>query len=296
MNDKPSWNSTWRAWMYLLPAVVGITVFFLYPILLSFDMSLHTKYNYYKSIVYERGLDNYIFVLNDPEFWLALKNTLIYVVGVVPLSILLSLSIAMMLNSRIRFQAWFQTLYFLPLITSVVAVSLVWRWILHSEYGLLNSMLGWVGVAPIEWLTKPEWAMPSLILFSVWKGLGYNVILFLAGLQQLNPQLQLAARMDGAPKWRRFRYITLPLLAPTLGYISVVSMIHSFKAFEEVFVLFGKSPGPMSQAMTVVYYIFRKFYNESEFGIASAASYVLFLIIFVFTLIQLSIGRKKVHI
>lgn len=295
MNERPTLRSTVQALFYLLPAIVVIGLFTLYPIVKSLDISFYTKYNFYKNIVYARGLDNYTALLHDPEFWLAMKNTFIFVLGTVPLTMAISLFIAVLLTANIQGRSFFRSVYFLPVVTSMVAVSMVWRWMYHSQYGLLNSMLGWFGVSPIGWLTKPEWALPSLIILSVWKGLGYNIIIFLAGLQSIDKRMYLAARVDGARSWQRFRRITLPLLSPTTFYISIVSVIASFKVFDEIFALFGGNAGPGKSAMTVVYYIFQKFYVESKFGLAAAASYVLFAVTLLFTLLQLYIGRKRVH-
>ncbi|MBS4193044.1 sugar ABC transporter permease [Bacillus sp. FJAT-49705] len=291
---RPTLKSTFTAFLYLLPALLIITVFTIYPIIKSLLISFYNDYDFFQDIVYERGIDSYIYLWNDPNFHLALKNTFIFVIGVVPCSIILSLLIAILLNTNIKLRALFRTVYFIPFVTSVVAVSIVWRWIFHTEYGVLNYFLGLFGVDPIAWLTDPKWAMPSLIILSIWKGLGYNIIIFLAGLQNINDQYYLAAKIDGASAIKRFFFITVPLLSPTTFFVSVVSIIGSFKVFDEIYALFGGQPGPASSALTVVYYIFEKFYGEWNFGVASAAAYCLFIIIFILTLIQLYIGKRKV--
>ncbi|MGE8202961.1 carbohydrate ABC transporter permease [Heyndrickxia sp. NPDC080065] len=295
MNDKPTMKKTLKAFLYLLPALIIIGVFNLYPIIKSFLMSFYTDYDYFNDLVYARGLANYTYIFHDPEFWRSLKNTLIFVIGVVPLTIIISLGIAILLNQNIKLRGLFRTVYFIPFVTSVVAVSIVWRWIFHSDYGLLNYFLGLIGISPIKWLTDPNWAMPSLIILAIWKGLGYNIIIFLAGLQNINKQYYLAAKIDGANAWERFKNITFPLLSSTTFFISIVSIINSFKVFDEVFALFGGNAGPANSAQTIVYYIFKKFYSDWDFGVASAAAYILFLVIFIFTLIQLYIGKRKVN-
>ncbi|MBS7430529.1 sugar ABC transporter permease [Virgibacillus pantothenticus] len=295
MNEKPTWEKTLKAGLYLLPALLIIGVFNLYPIVKSFFMSFYTDYDYFEDTVYERGLDNYTYIFTDEAFWESMSNTFIYVLGVVPISIVLSLGIAIMLNQSIRLRGLFRTIYFIPFVTSVVAVSIVWRWIFHTEYGVLNYFLGFFGINAIEWLTDPQWAMPSLIILAVWKGLGYNIIIFLAGLQNVSKQYYLAAQIDGASKWERFKNVTVPLISPTTFFISIVSIINAFKVFDEVFALFGGQPGPAGSAQTIVYYIFNRFYQDWDFGVASAAAYMLFLVIFVFTLIQLYVGKKKVN-
>ncbi|QTD41026.1 carbohydrate ABC transporter permease [Sporosarcina sp. Te-1] len=292
--ERATRKTTIQAYLYLLPALLIIVLFTIYPIIKSLLISFYDDYDYFNDIVYARGIASYLYLWHDPTFHKALGNTFIFVIGVVPASIVLSMLIAILLNSNIRLRSFFRTAYFIPFVTSVVAVSIVWRWIFHTEYGLFNYVLGLFGVDPVAWLTDPKWAMPSLIILSIWKGLGYNIIIFLAGLQNINAQYDLAARMDGAGKARRFFHITLPLLSPTTFFVSIVSIIGSFKVFDEIYALFGGQPGPVSSALTVVYYIFEKFYGEWEFGIASAAAYCLFIIIFILTLIQLYIGKRKV--
>ncbi|MBS3678881.1 sugar ABC transporter permease [Ornithinibacillus massiliensis] len=295
MNLKPTLSSTLKALLYLLPALVILGVFNIYPIIKSFIMSFYTDYDYFNDDVYEYGWDNFSYIFQDHEFWTSVKNTFIFVLGVVPASIVISLVIAIMLNSNIRLRGIFRSIYFIPFVTSVVAISIVWRWIYHTEYGLMNYFLGIFGVDPIKWLTDPEWAMPALIIMSIWKGLGYNIIIFLAGLQNIDKQYYLAAQIDGAKPLKRFFHITVPLLSPTTFFVSIVAIINNFKVFDEIFALFGGKPGPAYSAQTIVYYIYEKFYNEWQFGIASAAAYILFIIIFIFTLVQLYIGKRRVN-
>lgn len=295
MELKPTWKSTLKAFLYLLPALIILGVFNIYPIVKSFLMSLYTDYDYWNDVVYAYGFANYIALWKDESFRRALLNTLLFVLGVVPISIVLSLAIAMLLNTNIKIRGFFRTIYFLPFVTSVVAVAIVWSWIFHSDYGILNYFLGLVGIDAIKWITDPTYAMPALIILSVWKGLGFNIILFLAGLQNINKQYYLAARVDGASAWQRLKTITIPLLSPTTFFVSIISIISAFKVFDEIFALFGGRPGPGGSTLTVVYYVYQKFYEEWEFGLASAAAYMLFIVIFIFTLVQLYIGKKKVH-
>lgn len=258
-------------------------------------MSFYTDYDYFNDVVHAFGLDNFITIFQDPSFLTALKNTGVFVIGVVPISIALSLGIAVLLNNKLKLAGFFRTIYFLPFVTSVVAVAIVWSWIFHSDYGLFNYLLSWFGIDPIAWLNDPKYAMPSLIILSIWKGLGFNIIIFLAGLQSIGKQYYLAAKVDGASAWSRFTNITLPLLSPTIFFVSIISIINGFKVFDEVFALFNGRPGPANSALTVVYYIYQKFYEEWQFGLASTAAFVLFIIIFIFTIIQLIIGRRFVH-
>lgn len=285
-----------RALPYLIPALLVLAVFRIYPIVRSFLMSFYTKYDYFTDVVSRYGLDNYVFIFKDPEFWQSMGNTLLFVVGVVPVSIVLSLVIACLLNSKIRFRALLRTIYFLPFVTSVVAISIVWRWMFHSQYGLINYFLGLFGISPVHWLTDVHFAMPALVILAVWKGLGYNIIIFLAGLQNIDERYYLAARIDGASLWQRFKRLTVPLLSPTTLFVSIMGIISAFKVFDEVYALFGGQTGPAGSAETMVFYIYSKFYGSWNFGVASAAAYVLFLVIFVFTLLQLRYGSGGLRI
>lgn len=296
MNRKPTIKSSLKAYLYLLPALSIISMFVIYPLVKSFEMSFYTKYDYFKDKVYAYGLDNYKTVLNDPKFWQALKNTMIFVIGVVPLSIIISIIIALMLNSKIKFSSFFRTCFFMPYVTSLVAISIVWRWIYHKDYGLLNYILGLFHISPISWLNDPSMSMISLIILAVWKNIGYNVIIFLAGLQTIDKRYELAAKLDGANWFKRIWHIVIPLLSPTTFFVTIVSVINSFKIFDEVYALFnsaGGTAGPSDSALTVVFYIFRNFYGNWNFGVAAAASFILFVIILFFTGIQFYYSKKR---
>lgn len=288
-------NKELKALLYLLPALLIITIFQIYPILKSLAMSFYTDFDYLTDEVYKRGLDNFKYVLTDPDFYLALKNTFIFVLGAVPLSIIVSLGFALLLNSNIKLKNFFRSMYFIPFITSTVAVSIVWRWMFNKEFGMVNSLLMMFGIDKINWLTNPRMTIPMLVLLSVWKGMGYKIIIFLAGLQNIDEKYYLAAKIDGASAWKRFTSITIPLLSPTLFFVSITSVIGSFKLFDEVFVLYDKQTGPLKSGLTIVYYIYNKFNRYWQFSIASAAAFILFVIILIFTLIQLRIGKKKTN-
>jgi len=295
MEQKATLLSTIRGYLYILPALIILMVFHVYPILKSLDMSFYTSFNFIHNVVYARGLDNFYYIFNDSEFWLALRNTFIFVFGVVPISISISLVIAVMLNSISAFSKLFRSIYFTPFVTSTVAIAMVWRWIYHSRYGVLNNILTYVGFSPVAWVTDPDWAMVSLIILSIWQSLGYNIIIFLAGLQNINKQHYYAAQIDGASSLRRFFHITIPMLSPTIFFVSIMSVISAFKVFEEVYALFDKRPGPLYSCYTIVYYIYDKFANKYQYGIASAAVFVLLIIIMSLTLLQLYIGKRKVY-
>lgn len=286
MNKKATVKSTLVSLLYLAPAIIFIGIFTIYPIFKSIDMSFYTDFNIFSGEINARGMDNYQELLTDPEFFKALKNTAIYVIGVVPASIIISLFVAVLLNSIPKFQGFFRSVYFLPFVTSTVAISVVWSWLYHSRYGLINYILGLFGVDAINWLGDPDNAMIAVIIMAIWKGLGFNILLLLVGLNNISDNYYRAAKVDGAGVWARFINITIPLLRPTLFLLSVVGTINSFKVFDEVFALFNGRPGPAGSATTVVYYLFRKFYEQFDYGVAAASGIVLFLIVLVITIIQ----------
>lgn len=279
----------YKAWLYLLPALLILGMFQMYPILKSFFMGFYTEFDYLNDIVYQWGFDNFQKVLEDPDFLLALKNTCKLVLFAAPASLGTSLLFAVLLNSNIYCRKIFQSVYFLPFVTSMVAVSIVWAWMLNKDFGLVNAFLSIFGVSKKAWLTDPNMTLPILIVLSVWKGLGYRVIIFLAGLQNIDQRYYQAARTDGAHSARRFFHITLPLLKPTLLFLSITTVIDIFKTFDEVYIMYGNDTGPLKSGLTIVYYIFNKFYRHWEFASAAAAAFLLFLIILGITLIQFMI-------
>ncbi|MGV0168358.1 carbohydrate ABC transporter permease [Furfurilactobacillus sp. WILCCON 0119] len=295
INQRPTLKSTLIALTYLAPMLIITIVFNIYPIVKSFAMSFYTKYDFFTDKVSALGLDNFRFILTDPDFHLAVRNTLIFVLGVVPLSVILSLGIAMMLNNVHWLAGLLKTAYFLPFVTSTVAISLVWQWLYNGQYGLFNAVLAHFGIHAIDWLNDPHWAMPALIMMTVWKGLGFKIILFLVGLNNINQRYDQVAKIDGANAWQRFIHITLPLLSPMTFLVSITSVIGGFKVFDEIFVLFSGSPGPGKATLTIVFYLYQKFYSEWKYGVAAASGVVLFIMILLVTLGQLWYGKKHVH-
>jgi len=285
----------WKGLLYVLPALIVVAVFTIYPLFRAFLMSFYTKYKFSTDTVLSYGIDNFTYILNDSVFRKALSNTFIYVLFVVPISIAISLVLAVLMNEKIRFRGFFQTVYFLPYVTSVVAMGIVFGWLFHSNYGLLNYALKLFGIQPVQWLNRPSTALPALIIFSIWKSLAFNIIIFLAGLQTIGAHYYQAARVDSANRWRQFSRITVPLLSPIIAYAFIIGMISSFKVYAEVYSLFGGKAGPADSCITIVYYLYRQFYQNWNFGIASAAAVVLFLIILAFTILQLQIAKRRVH-
>ncbi|WP_446839210.1 carbohydrate ABC transporter permease [Lacticaseibacillus paracasei] len=285
LNEKASLKSTAKAALYLLPMLVITITFNIWPIINSFLMSLYTKYDFYTDKVSAWGFDNFVYLWNDPDFHLAVRNTLVFVVGVVPITVILSLIIALLLNQVKIISGFFRTVYFLPFVTSTVAIAMVWNWMFHSNYGLINYFMGWFGIHPINWLTDPHYALLALIIMSIWKSLGFNIILFLVGLNNIDHGYYEAAEIDGANARQRFWNITIPMLSPITFLVSVNGIIGSFKVFDEIFALFQGTPGPGKADLTIVYYLYQKFYTEYKYPIAAASGVVLFFLILLVTLV-----------
>lgn len=282
-----------KGYLYLMPALIIMMVFTIYPLIKAVFMSFCEDYSIIYGTYDSIGFENYKDLFTDDVFIKALKNTSIYVVFVVPCSIALSLFIAVLLNSKIKCQGLFQTIYFLPYVTSVIAIGIVWSWIFNSDFGLLNHILSWFGIDAIPWLNSPDYALTALIIFSIWKSMAFDILIFLAGLQTISPDLYNAARVDATPKWRVFTKITVPGISPMIAYAFIMGIINAFKVYNEVFSLFKSNAGPANSAITVVYYIYNKFYNSGDYGVAAAASVVLFLIIFTLTMVQRVMSRRK---
>ena len=287
-------KKSFKGYLYLLSSIIIMICFTLYPLVRAIIMSFLGNYSIINDGYTSIGFENYQALFSDPDFGKSLMNTAIYVICVVPASIILSLLFAVLINSCKKLKALFQTIYFLPYVTSVIAIGIVWRWMFNSNYGLINYVLSIFGIEPIQWLNLPEYAMPALIIFAIWKSMAFNILIFLAGLQTIPEDLYRAARIDSTPRFRVFTRITVPSLAPMIVYSSVIGMIGAFKVYNEVFSLFQGKAGPANSAMTIVYYIYDKFYNSYKYGVAAAGSVVLFLIILALTQIQLKVtgGRK----
>ncbi len=282
----------WGAYLYLMPVLVILLAFHVLPIFYSLAVSFY-EWDLIGQPEYI-GTGNYSRLMDDPMFFKSLWNTIYYAAVSVPLSIFFSLLIAMLLNNPISAIGIYRTIYFIPVITSINAVAIVWNFIYHPDFGLLNKILDVFSIDPRAWLQDPDWAMPAIIFMSVWKGLGHNVIIFLAGLQNIPRHLYEAARIDGANRWHQFRHITWPLLSPTTYFIFTISVIGSFQVFSQVYMMTPRG-GPLKSTMVVVYYLYRKAFEQFEFGYALAAAFVLFMIIFACTLFNKLYLEKKVH-
>lgn len=279
------------AWVFLAPAILGIGLFGLVPMLGSLAISF-TSWDLLAAPRWV-GLANYRALLADPVFYQVAGNTFGFVAMYVVLDIACALGVALALNSRVKGIGLFRTAYFLPVVTSMVAVSIVWEWIYDPRYGALNALLGLLGVAPIRWLSDPHFAMPAIVLVSVWKSLGYDMILFLAGLQAIPTEFSEAAEVDGASGWVRFGRITLPLLAPTLLLVFVLATIRAFQTFDAVYML--TQGGPRRTTTVVVYWLFQNAFTYFKLGKASALAYMLFVLLLALTGLQWAMRKRWVH-
>ena len=284
------------AWCFVAPALLVIGVFFFLPVLGALALSF-TDFDIYALADLHNlrfvGLNNYFQLLTSPSFWHALGNTLYFVVIGVPLSLGVSLGTALLLNSRlVWFRSFFRTALFAPVVTTLVAVAVIWRYLFNTHYGLLNYALGAVGIPRVDWLGDPHWAMPAIIVFAVWKNFGYNMIILLAGLQSIPGELYEAARIDGASAWRQFRFITLPMLAPVLAMGGILTVAGYFQLFAEPYVM--TQGGPLQSTVSVLYFMYEEGFKWWNLGSASAVAFLLFLLIFAVTALQLRRGPPLV--
>ncbi|MDL2353910.1 MAG: sugar ABC transporter permease [Pseudomonadota bacterium] len=282
------------AWFLVAPSLLVIFVFFFLPVLAALAMSL-TDFDLYAlaSIKNLRfvGIDNYVELMHTPLFWKALGNTLFFVIAGVPLSIAASLGAALLLNSKLAFfKPLFRTAFFAPVVTSMVAVAVIWRYLYHTRYGFINYALDAIGFAPADWLGDPRLAMPAIIFFAVWKNFGYNMIIFLAGLQSIPADLYEAAELDGAGSWALLRHITLPALAPTMFMVSILTMAGYFQLFAEPYVM--TQGGPLQSTVSVLYLMYEQGFKWWNLGSATAVAFVLFVLMFAVTLLQMRVAGR----
>jgi multiple sugar transport system permease protein len=294
-NERPGGGplASERRWalLFLAPTILGLAVLSAGPILATLAISF-TKWDLLTApnVV---GLENFAALLSDDRFLKALRNTFFYTAVSVPIGSAIALGLAVVLNQTFRGIAFIRAAYFLPVVTSTIAVSLVWQWIYAKDAGLLNEVIGLVGIPAQRWLSDPTLAMPSIVAMSIWQGLGVNVIIFLAGLQAIPSDLIDAASVDGAGRLARFRNVVLPLLTPTIFFTGVLNLIASFQVFDQIFVL--EKPRPTEATITVVYFIYENGFKFFKMGYASAASWALFIIVAVFTAIYFRSQDRWVH-
>ena len=266
----------------LLPSLIGMSAFYILPVLSSFVLSF-TKWDLLTPIQWI-GFGNYLSALADPAVQQALRNTLVYIVGYLPATVAISLGLALLLNRKLKGRTVFRAIYFVPVVTSWVAVSLVWKWLLNPQFGLINWGLSLIGIKGPGWLFDPNWAMAGVVLTSIWKDIGFVTVIYLAGLQEIPENLGEASSIDGATAWQRFWSITWPMLAPTTFFVTTISLISSFQVFDQVFIMTGG--GPVGATTTMVQLIYKNAFSYGQMGYASAISWVLFALIFAVTVAQ----------
>jgi ABC-type sugar transport system permease subunit len=283
-------TKTWSAYLFILPAALLLGLFVLYPIVRLFGVSLH-DWNILNDEMHFVGVSNYRAVLAEPDFWHALVNTLVYAAATVPSGMALALGLALLLDERVRGLSFFRTAIFTPVVTSTVATGIVFVWLMDFDQGPINGALCYFGVEPINWLQGPRWAMVSVIVMTLWKQTGYNMVLFMAGLQAIPDLYYEAASIDGAKRgWQTFRHITWPLLWPTTAFVLVISTIYAFRSFEQMYVM--TRGGPVGSTTTLVYYIFDKAFKFGNMGQAAAVSVIMMLIVLGITVLQFRAQRS----
>lgn len=279
-------------YFFLLPSLLAFATFIVFPVVASFYLAL-TRYDILTPPVFI-GIRNYEFMFaGDPLFWKVLGNTLYYSLVQVPLNIVCALGLALALNQKLRGVVVYRTLYFIPVVSSIIAVAIVWRWVYDADWGIANWLISFVGLPKQNWLFDPYLAMPSVILMNVWKNMGYNMVLFLAGLQGIPDTYYEAAKIDGARSWHLFRHITLPLLSPVMFFVVVISVIGSFQVFGAIYIM--TKGGPLDATNVLVYHLYFKAFNELQMGYAAALAWILFGFLFAVTLLQTRLSKSWVH-
>jgi multiple sugar transport system permease protein len=281
--------------LFLAPALGLIAAFFVLPVLAGFLLSF-TDFDIYAigdpSTARVVGFDNYSTVLANPLFWKALGNTFYFVIVGGPLSVAVSLAAALLVHARAtRLRGLFRTIYFIPVVTTLVAVAIVFRYLDHPKYGLINYAIGILGVPPIDWLGDPRFAMPAIVVLAVWKNFGYNMLILIAGLANISEEQYEAARLDGAGWWGQFRHVTLPGLAPTFLFVAVITMLGNFQIFAEPYVM--TQGGPLRSTTTVVLLMYEEGFRWWRMGLSSAIAFVLFVIMLLGTWLQLRLTRER---
>lgn len=284
-------NESVAGFCFLSPNLLGILAFSLLPIVASVILTF-TRWNLASSPQFI-GLQNYQAVLKDRLLWKYLWNTFYYAIGTIPVTIIISFFLAYLLNRKIRGIVFFRTLYFLPSITLTVAIAVVWSWLYNADFGLFNYILSLLGIEGPNWLQSKTWAMPAIIIMGIWKGTGYSMLIFLAGLQGIPEEYYEAAEIDGAGWWQQIFHITIPLISPTTFFVLVTTTIGAVQGFDQFYVM--TRGGPAGATTTLVYYVFQNAFEWFKMGYAATASLILFVIILVITLVQWHFAKTWVY-
>ncbi len=287
MLGKISNNQQFAGWVFIAPALAGTFIFIIIPVICSFGLSF-TKWDLLNPIEFV-GLDNYIGIFTEPLFYKILINTIVFAVSTSVFGVIIPLVLAAILNSKIRGSEFYKTAYFLPFITPMIVIGVIWEWIFDPNIGLLNKFLH----LHINWLYDPHFAMPALILVSVWKLIGYNMVIFLSALSGISQSMFEAAKIDGADSFQTFKNVTIPLLSPTIFFVVIITAISSFQIFDLIYLM--TQGGPLDSTNVLVYAIYKNAFEYFNIGKASAIAYVLFVIILVLTLVQWNLRKKLVY-
>ncbi|WP_305767054.1 carbohydrate ABC transporter permease [Candidatus Epulonipiscium viviparus] len=279
-----------HAWLFLLPSLIIIGVFNLLPLIKTFVMSMQTGKTL--NTMTFGGIKNFQDVLTDPKFHMAIINTAVYAFVVVPCGMIISMAIAVTIFEKIKHKAIFEAIFFMPYLTSTIAIGIVFRYLFNGDYGFINYILSWFNISPINFLNDPDMSIATLVLFGIWSGLAFNIIILLSGLRNIDDSYYKVADMLGATKREQFVRITLPQMIPIITFLLMVNFINAFKVYAQVFALFNGKPGIADSATTGVFYIFDKFYVDYKYGEGMAAAVILFLLILLFTLFQNFVLRK----
>ena len=295
---KRNWNIFNKDWVLFIlfagPNLALFTLFSYWPMIENVRLSTQ-RWDLISPVRIDVGLDNfrYLFTSSTSPFWQVLWNTLYFTVAAVGLSLFFGLLIALLLNQRLRWRNGARAIVFAPYMLSGAAIGIVWAYIFDPRFGLLAEILGWFGIGSPNWLTRPEWAMPAIIIVYVWKNLGFTAVIFLAGLQAIPPDLYDAAKLDGANAWWRFRSVTLPMLSPIAFFLVITSILSTFQSFDIIRVM--TSGGPVDATNTLIYYLYEQGFVAFNAGRSAAAALVLFVLMMTITLIQLKYSEDKVH-
>ena len=277
---------------FLFPSLAGLLIFLIIPMLASLVLTFYEWDPLIPTRFIFLGLENYQTLIKDGDFWDALRHTLFFIVGYIPLVLVSGLGVALLMNQKLIGRTFFRGAFFMPVISAWVAVALMWTWIFNPKFGIINYLLGLIGITGPTWLYDPNWAMPAIILTSVWKDTGFIMILFLSSLQSIPNEYYEAAALDGANNWAKFRYITLPLLSPTVFFTLIISLINSFQVFDQVWIM--TEGGPAGATTVLVQQIVNNSFRYGRMGYAATLSWILFLIVFAVTIFQTRMQKNWV--
>jgi len=292
-SSTKKFNDSFWGYLMIFPTVAGLLIFYIYPFFKTFFYSF-TNMGAFGEYAWT-GIQNYKSLLTDTNLWLALRNTLLYTIISVPISIFLSITVAALLNAKIKGLTVYRTLFFLPAVTMPAAVAMVWKWLYNSDYGLINYILSKFSIKGPAWLSDPKIALYSIIVVSIWMTVGYNMVIFLAGIQGISKNYYEAAEIDGAGPIAQFFKITIPLLTPTIFFVSVMSLIGSFQVFDYIFMMISTNSVALESTQSVVYLFYKNAFMLQEKGYASAIAMVLFAVIMIITVIQIKLQKRWVN-